>query len=94
MTVTKVNAIAANQAVYVQKLADMYNSGVANIRVFDESNNTWVTIPLAPYWQINQDLLIAQQLYSASLTEAKNGAQSFVDDKLLTVVVPPMEGFK
>lgn len=35
MTVTKVDAIAAGQAAYVQKLADMFNSGVATLRVFD-----------------------------------------------------------
>lgn len=94
MTVAKVNAIATGQAAYVQKLADMYNSGVRNIRVFDDVNNTWVLIPLQPYWQINQDLLISQQLYSAALTGAKNTAQNSVDEALATVEVPPMEGFK
>lgn len=52
MTVTKVDNIASAQAAYVQKLTDMFNAGVKSIRLFDDVNNTWVLIPLQPYWQI------------------------------------------
>ena len=94
MTVTKVDAIAAGQAAYVQKLADMFNSGVTTLRVFDSDNNQWTEIPLQPFWQIQQDLLLAQQLYSSKLNEAKTTAQDCADTVLANVAVPPMEGFK
>lgn len=94
MTVAKVDAIATSQAAYVQRLADMFNAGQTTIRVYDEPNSTWTIIPLQPFWQIQQDLLLAQQLYSSKLNEAKAEAQTSADAKLLDVVVPPMEGFK
>lgn len=93
-TVAKVDAIAVGQAAYLQKLTDMFNSGIATIRIFDEVNYQWTIIPLQPFWQIQQDLLLAQQLYSSQLNAAKNVAQNGVDAALLEVVVPPMEGFK
>lgn len=94
MTVQKVDTIAAGQAAYVQKLADMFNSGITTIRVYDEPNSTWTIIPLQPFWQIQQDLLLSQQLYSSKLNEAAAGAQTSADTVLTDVVVPPMEGFK
>lgn len=94
MTVAKVDAIAASQAEYVQKLADMFNSGITTLRVYDEVNYVWTLIPLQPFWQIQQDLLLSQQLYSSKLNEAKTEAQTSADAKLLDVIVPPMEGFK
>lgn len=94
MTVSKVDAIAASQATYVQKLADMFNSGISTIRVWDEPNSTWTQIPLQPFWQIQQDLLLSQQLYSSKLNEASAGAQTSADTVLTGVVVPPMEGFQ
>lgn len=93
-TVTKVDAIASGQQAYVDKLTEMFNSGIKTIRIFDAPNNQWTEIPLQPFWQIQQDLLIAQQLYSSELNAAKSNAQNLVDAALLDVVVPPMEGFK
>lgn len=94
MTVAKVDSIASGQAAYVQKLTDMFNSGITTIRVFDAENNQWTIIPLQPFWQIQQDLLLSQQLYSSKLNEAKTAAQTSADTTLADVVVPPMEGFK
>lgn len=86
--VQTVAASVARQQTYVELLAQMYQDGARQVKLFDDANNIWVYVPIEPYWQIHQNLLLEQMAFNTSLSTAQTAGQVAVNTALEGVKEP------
>lgn len=76
------------QQEYVNRLAAMFEAGSREIRLFDQVNDEWTYVPLQEYWQMQQNILLAQLTFHGQITAAHTAGQSAVNAALEGVEKP------
>lgn len=84
--VTKAQADEATQNSYVQSLGQKVQAGETSIEVF--ADNTWTTVDLKDFWQVQYDKYMAMVAYAVKLAELNQTSQAALNDGLKDVVVP------